>query len=446
MSDRWATEELARFALEADPGPAPRSAARRCILDALGSAAAGWTTPAARAFQGFAADGLAPGGQPVWFTGRCLSPAAAAAANAVAASALDLDDGHREAAGHPGAAVVPTVLAAGSGAGGPDLLHAVAVGYEVGVRVAAARNPDTLDTYSTGRWAAYAVVAAAGRLWRVPPDLLAHALAVAGVLSPGLSAAGYSRFMGNSAKEGIPWAVLTGFAALDLARRGWTGPLDILDHPGYFDPDRVLRDLGRGPYAVEQTYFKPYGCCRWIHAALDALQDIAVAHRVRPGEIERIDVDTFGRALSLSNEPAPTTLEGAQYSVPFCLAAAAVRGPAALVPPTPDLLADPRIRDLARRVRLVAAPDLDPLFPARTPARVTVHTRRGTWTRQVDVPRGDPDNPLSEAEIEAKFHTLCGRAGLASERAQTILAAVRRMEQDGPAPLLEALGPPPTEG
>jgi hypothetical protein len=73
--------------------------------------------------------------------------------------------------------------------------------------------------------------AAGGRLRRMNPDNLAQALAIAGVQAPGLSAAGYSQVMGNSTKEGIPWATLTGLSALWLADKGFTGPVDILDHP-----------------------------------------------------------------------------------------------------------------------------------------------------------------------------------------------------------------------
>ena len=98
----------------------------------------------------------------------------------------------------------------------------------------------------------------------------AEAMAVAGVLSPGLSAAGYSKVMGNHAKEGIPWATMTGLWAADLAAGGFTGPLDILDHPDYYDAAKILAGLGEG-FAVDAIYFKPYACCRWIHSALDGL-------------------------------------------------------------------------------------------------------------------------------------------------------------------------------
>jgi len=447
MGSPWTSELLAEFAVGVSAQDLPTTAtdaAARCLIDTLGAAAAGRLSPAAKALAGFSARAFAPGPCTAWYEGTALSLEAAAVTNSAAASALDLDDGHRAAGGHPGAAVLPAVLAAAElvGASGGAVLEAVVVGYEVGVRVAAGRNPATLDTYSTGRWAAYAVAAAAGRLCRVPADLLAHALAVAGVLSPGLSAAGYSRLMGNSTKEGIPWAVFTGLAALDLVRRGWTGPLDILDHPSYYNAHRIVSGLGGAPFAVEGVYFKPYGCCRWIHAALDALTDLLSEHRISPEEIEEIRVDTFGRAVNLSNEPAPSTLEGAQYSIPFCLALAAARGPQALLPLDAERLQDPRVLSLARRVTLSVAPELDPLFPKQTPARVIVTTRQGQLSRRVDTPRGDSNNPLSQTALEAKFRSLARWGGVSQERADRILTAAGELSFQDVASLMELLRPP----
>ena len=146
----------------------------------------------------------------------------------------------------------------------------------------AARDFSRLDTLSTGRWCAYGVAAAAGLLVRDTPQVLAMAFSIAGALSPGLSAAGYSALMGNQVKEGIPWAVMTGLTALELARQGLTGPLDILDHPDYFDADAITAGLGAGS-ALTAVYFKPYACCRWIHAAIDALLELVAGGAIEPG-------------------------------------------------------------------------------------------------------------------------------------------------------------------
>jgi 2-methylcitrate dehydratase PrpD len=410
---RWTTRLLAEYTCDlaiATPTADLCTAAGNALIDLIGCAAAGYPSPAARASRKVTRKLYADGGARLWFSPESLCAAGAAMANSTAASALDLDDGHRSAGGHPGAAIVPAVLAVGpaAGASGRDVILAMAAGYEVAVRVAAARDFSRLDTLSTGRWCAYGVTAAAGLLGRDDPEVLAHAFSIAGVLSPGLSAAGYSTLMGNQIKEGIPWATMTGLTALELARQGMTGPLDILDHSEYYDAAAVRSDLGRG-FLLRTAYFKPYACCRWIHAAVDALEQLlngTEGVRRSAAEIRRVDVHTFERALRLNNRTDPDTIEAAQYSLPFCLALAAAEGAGALLLLSPQHLHRPEIVDLAQRVRLHVDPDLDSRFPAEAGARVLVRFANGQLENTVRYPLGDPANPMDRRMLTAKFHKL----------------------------------------
>lgn len=439
-------ETLGRFAagLKADELP-PRlgEAVTRCLIDLLGAACAGHGSGAARMVRAVAGPLFAAGPAWLWFSGRRLAAPGAALANAAAASAWDLDDGHRAAAGHPGAAIIPACLAAAqeAGASARELQAALVLGYEVACRVAAARDLARLPTMASGRWVAYGVAAAAGRLHGLDAAGLAQAMAVAGVLSPDLAAAGYSRLMGNLVKEGIPWATLTGLVAVSLAAHGFSGPLDILDHPDYYQAPGITAGLG-GQWAIEQVYFKPYACCRWCHAAIDALLAIQDEQGLGADDIAEIQVHTFERALRLSNETDPATLEGAQYSLPFTLAVAAVEGAAGLLPLRPELLGREELVELAGRVRLEVDPELEAMFPERSPARVVVMTRsRGRHEHTVLDPLGDPANPLSTARLEEKFRALT--AGLLSpSRQQALLARVHALEPEGLPPLLEELGRP----
>ncbi|MCE5243439.1 MAG: MmgE/PrpD family protein [Desulfobacteraceae bacterium] len=439
----WATEVLADFILALRPGdvPAPaREMAKRCILDLVGAAAAGFDTPPARAMRHACTGIFSSGSSGVWFTDSRLGCAPAAAINAAAASALDIDDGQRTAGGHPGASIVPAALAAAeeTGADAEELLAAIAVGYEVGIRVAAARDFAALDTCSTGRWCSYGAAAAGAFLRRLPAKKLAEALAIAGVQSPGLSASGYSAVMGNHVKEGIPWSTLTGLVALDLAELGFTGPTDILDHPSYFDRNAILANLGER-YAIERVYFKPYSCCRWIHSALDALLGLMVENGIEPGQIERIRVHTFERALRLNNYSNPDSLEGAQYSIPFSLAVAALKGRGTMLPMKPDCLGQADIVALAEKVELSIDPELDRLFPARAPARLVLKTARGEWERLVRDAWGDPDNPMDVPSLEKKFRTLTD--GIFRQKDQDeAIDAVAHLETGGLERLIGLLG------
>jgi 2-methylcitrate dehydratase PrpD len=423
----YTTQKLAEFALSFRPediSDAVKTAAKRCVLDLLGAACAGRGSKSAAAIRHMVRKNFAPGTSEIWFTGDSMIASAAALANAASASALDLDDGHRGAAGHPGASIIPAVFAVAQEVNATDgeILAAMTIGYEIACRVGAARDFSRLPTLSTGRWCAYGAAAAAGRLRQLPAPVLAQAIAISGSQVPDLAASGYSRVMGNHVKEGIPWATLLGILAVDQAQEGFTGPLDILDHPDYFHPDKIMAQP-QSAWAIEQIYFKPYSSCRWSHAAIEALASILRENSLTVEAIERVTVETFERALRLNNYPDPGSLEAAQYSIPFCLGVAAVKGLDALLPLMAESLQDIDIVNFARRVTLTVDTGLNDLFPRKTPARVIVETPAGRIEKTVTDPRGDPANSMTQAELEAKFRRLT-QAHRTSEQQQQIIASV----------------------
>lgn len=255
---------------------------------------------------------------------------------------------------------------------------------------------------STGKWCNYGVAAAVGRLRGLSREQLVQAMAVAGVHGPNQSAAGYSKVMGNHAKEGIRWGSLAGVLGVTLAQSGFTGPTDILDHPAYYDAAAIARGLGRSA-AVDRVYSKPYSCCRWAHAAIDGLTDIIEQDGLRPSAVESVELHTFARALKLNNQADPDTLEGAQYSVLFCLGVAAHHGRQALLALGSERLDDPLATGFARKVTLLVDPALDARFPETTAARIVLRTATGVHQRDVVHPLGDPDNPMPRARLLDKF-------------------------------------------
>jgi 2-methylcitrate dehydratase PrpD len=439
-------QKLAEFITGLNASDIPASAmemAGRCVLDAFGAAIAGFQTPAAVAVRGFGSTFFPNGPAVIWLSDRKATPAGAAMINAAAACAQDLDDGHREAGGHPGAAIIPAGLAAAEAAGadGMRFLAAVVVGYEIGLRISAARDMKAVDTYSTGRWCGYGAAAAGGWLRGLKKDHLAQALAISGIYAPLQSASAYSR-MEHHTKEGIPWATLTGLAALDLAESGYRGPLDIFDHIDHFNIEKILDGLGE-TWAIEQTYFKPYSCCRWLHAPIDCLLDLMNQHNLKADQIISAEVHTFKRALNIKNHTHPNSIEGAQYSIPFCLAVAAHEGAAALLPLSASLLARPDLSNWAKRISLHFDPEAEAMFPAMTKARIVLETCQGRLEGSVDHPFGDPANPMSAGDLENKFRRVAGMS-LSKDRVSAILDGVACLADNNLAPLLMAVSGAPS--
>ncbi len=433
--------QLARHATQVDAAtlsPATRAAVCRCVLDAIASAAAALDQPGVQAAQQAAPLLHGAGRVPLWFTGRTASVGGALLANSAAIAALDLDDGYRMARGHPGAAVIPTALALAQAlpqATAGDLMAAVVAGYEVGVRLAAART-----SYApSGAWSGFAVAAAAGRLLGTDALTLAQALAIAAQTAPALPA--LAGLAGSDVKEGIPAGAASGWAALQLALAGFTGPMTVLDDAHLFNAPAALRGLGNTPL-IEGTYFKPFGCCRHIHAPLQALLQLQAQHGFDASDVDGIEVYTYQATFNLSNRQRPDSLVEAQYSVPYCLALCLLHGADALVPLRAAHLADTQVGRLAQRTVVRHDAAIEPLFPARSPARVAVALADGSRLESpLTDPRGDPDRPLSTAELERKLR-VATRATLPPARQQALIDAVARLHAGDARPLLAALKAP----
>ena len=430
-----ATQKLAEFVAGHKQGQLPSSArdmAALLVTDLIAAAAAGSGGSLSVAARAAAEALYGQGPACVWLTGTTSSIAGAAMVNAAAASALDIDDGHRGAAGHPGAGIIPAVLALGQSIGARDacMLEAIALGYDVALRVATSRPSATIDTYCSGRWVGFGVTAAAGRLLGLDATRLAHAMAIAGAESPVILPR--SR-LGNSVKEGIPAAVVAGLTAAVRAQAGGTGPIDLLDDESLFSQDILLSGLGQ-TWWIEQCYLKPYACCRYMHAAVDAI--LALRQPGKP--IVELRIETFQQGLRLSNARAPTTLEGGQYSYYFSCAVAALHGQEALQPVDPALLLDPEVLALAGRIRLDAHEDFAASFPGGTPCRVTLDQGDGPSTMTVLHALGDVGNPMSRALVRQKFRRITAQA-VSPEKQDALLTALDGLLVDGFEPLFAAL-------
>lgn len=424
------------------PGSEDRTMALKCILDLVGAAVAGRDMPGPMAVRRAAHVLMGAGSSAIWATGEKAALAGAVFANASAASALDLDDGHRLARGHPGAAVIPSVLAwlPRTNATASDLISAISIGYDVGVRIASAQMPKTIATRQTGRWASVAAAAAVARLLRCDADQTAQALAIAAVLAPNQQAngsSGYSRLTGNDVKEGIAWSATLGLVAVQLASGGHTGPADVFDHGDYYDRQTILAGLGVRSHLLG-AYFKPYACCRYIHAALDAFFLLAKENKLDAEDIVGVEIETFGWALKLGNKHRPATLVDVQYSLPYCIAIAAIEGRDALAPLGADLLGRQDLSVFCEKVRLTINDEIDALFPGETLARVTISTASARFRSEVMGPRGDPQRPMSFEEIEEKFRRVTCRA-LTAERQREVVAGVLDLPDDHGSGLLMAL-------
>lgn len=407
---------------------------KQCLLDLLGVAAVGRGTQLAEISIGFAVAQL--GGVPsarILFDGRRASPSGAAFAGATLIDSFDAHDGHALTKGHAGVAVLPALLAlldSGVAVDGPELLTSLVMGYEVATRAGVALHASTCDYHTSGAWNAVACAAIGARLLRLDVACTREALGVAEYHGP------RSQMMRCIAhptmvKDGSGWGALAGLSAAYLAQAGFTGA------PAITVEDEVHAtlwiDLGTRWRILEQ-YMKPYPVCRWAQPAMEGAASLVRAHGVEPSRIMRVEVHTFAEAAALAGT-APRTTEEAQYSLPFPLAALLMRGRVGADEIGPSGLADLAILALASRVTLVADSRLSRRFPTERLAQVTFVLDDGTILQSaLAEARGDAADPLSNAEISAKFQGLAAHLDDALRRG--IEDAVDELDRGGDVPAL----------
>lgn len=432
MSAGRSIEDLARFLVDAQRGDIADHVIARaadCVLDVIGAAAAGRAAPGVQAMQIALEASLSGGVSRLWFAGREMTAAGAAAINAMAATALDIDDGHRMAAGHPGAAVVTAAIAVAEECDATleDFLVAVVLGYEASVRVALARQSDHYTSTVSGRWSGVGSAVAAARLRGVPAPIMEQVILLSEQQAPRLSSAMLHGFAGSHVKEGIAWSVLTGLVSADLAAAGFLGYPDTFEQGVLYDPQKLIDDLGAFT-AIDGLFFKPYACCRWIHAALDGVQEIMAEQALDSGDLQAIEIATFRRAVELGNHIAPETEMEAQFSVPFCVGAMAVGGASVLTPLDITLLGDVQVRAVAEKTSVILDDEMEAAFPARAAAITRVTHKGGVAECRIDAPFGDPANPMDRQDLQAKFRRLT-RDALDQEHREAIVTLMEEASQ-----------------
>lgn len=441
----FVTTELAEFVCgqryENLPAPAVEKT-ERAILDTLASLIGGVRTDNATLSRKAAQACFGEGSSIVWFTEAKLHRLGALFANCAAASALDVDDGHCLAAGHPGAAIIPAVLmeAGHLASSGYEVLTATALGYDVALRIAAARRFTDTMSFASGQWTGYGVAAAVGWLRKMRARELAHAIAIAGAEAPQNLPQGDCQ--ASSVKGSSPWSAISGLFAVDRAALGMSGSVDMLDRTHAYNVAAVTADLGER-WLITETYLKPYAACRYTHPVIDAVLMLAT-YRGQDEPIDRIVVDIFPEAQKLPNETAPKSLEGAQFSIPFAAALAALRGIEAFRPLRPRSLSDAEVVSLAEKVEIRYPDEFAGIFPRRTPARVKLGIGGREVVAEIARPLGDELNPMDGPAVENKLHDL-GSGILSKKHHDHLVHSIAQLKQGKLAPLLASLANQPVE-
>jgi 2-methylcitrate dehydratase PrpD len=398
--------------------------------------------------------GMAAGNAGVFGDAARYTPAGAAFLNGALAHSLDFDDTHAAASLHPGAPVIPAALAAGEmvGASGAEVLAAIIAGYEVTCRVALALPAGAhydRGFHPTATCGAFGAAAAASRVFGLDADGVASALGT--VLS---QAAGSLQFLANGAwtkRSQVGWAAVNGLMAATLVREGFKGASEALEGKHGFmrayapnpTPERAVQDLGV-VWELMNTAVKPYPSCRYGHAGIDAALALRAANDLKPSEITAVRLGLPKSGMLLIGAPAekkadPRNVVDGQFSGPFVISAALATG--SMGWDSYGLLQDPTVRALLPKVECAFDPAAEAEFPANMSGKLTIEARGERFEQMVVVPKGEPTNFLSEAELRAKFAGLADTV-LGADRAAALANAVLAIDTMGDVSRLARLAAP----
>ncbi|MEN2976393.1 MmgE/PrpD family protein (plasmid) [Tistrella bauzanensis] len=416
------SEEIASFALSTLSIPDDVLAlARLHFMDTFGIAVASSGFPFAASINsaanelGSGADAHAIG------TGRALPAPSAALVNGVLAHGLDYDDTHIAAIYHASATAFASALAAGEAtkSSGAAVLEAYVVALEVGCRLALTANGEFHDRHlhPTSICGPFAAACAAGRLYGMDHAALSNALGLCGSLAGGIL-----ELEGSWMKRLHPgWAAHAGLSAAAMGRAGFKGPRQVLegDH-GFFaahlgrKPDRetLLAGLGQS-WELMGLAIKPYPCCHFIHAFVDAAIALRETNAIDVAAIARIDAPLSQRLhpmvyLPENQKRAPQTEYDALFSVPYVIGLALAKGRVDVAGFYDGDLADPEVLDIAAKVTCSIDEKSD--FPAHFPGEVRIEMTDGTrHVLRKPQSRGTPGLRLTPGEIIAKFRANASR-------------------------------------
>jgi 2-methylcitrate dehydratase PrpD len=211
-----------------------------------------------------------------------------------------------------------------------------------------------------------------------------------------------------------------GIMSLVLADEGFTGAKDILEgsyglYPlymhGQFDPEALTGALGKR-FESSNSSIKPYPSCKFTHAAINSVLELAGKNKVTADDVDEITIHTssYNRAIcGGETKISPQTIPDAQFSYYYTVATALLKGKVFIEDFTKEAINDPDVLALARKVKVVVDPDKDKLQSLMSPTDIEIRTKDGKrYRKSMEFVKGHPKNPMSMAEVVEKFEK-CAR-------------------------------------
>lgn len=414
------SRKMAKFArsltYDAIPEPA-RKEAKRFLLDSVGCALAALDLEDMQAAYRYIQKLGGKEQASIIGHGTKTNMANAALMNALLVRAMDYNDIYwKQDPSHP-SDIIPAALAPGEfvNASGKDLLVGILIAYEVEMRLCLAADPGVREVgWHHASLTQFVSPLVAGRMLALSEDEMVAAVGISGSshFTLGGVVAGHLTNMKNTAD---PMATEAGVRAAMLAQTGYSGPVEVFEgKEGTFevisnvkwDANKLLDGLG-GTFLITECGYKAFPTEALTHQPITAVLEVMQENGIDPHAVSEILIKTTTRGADILSDPSkyqPTTKETADHSLPYCIAVAAAKGNVLPSDFSEEALKDPFVWELLPKIKVVADPEIDGLFPKVKRAVVTITTQDGkSYARQEDFAKGRAERPLSDDELIDKF-------------------------------------------
>jgi 2-methylcitrate dehydratase len=393
--------------------------AKRYLLDSLGCALGGYQQHDVKIALEVLEEHGGAGPATVIGTGAKMDPVSASLLNALMVRVMDYNDIYwQQDPSHP-SDIIPAAMACGerTAKDGRELIVGIVLGHEFEMRLCEAAIPGIRERgWHHATLTAFVSPIVAARMLDLGWEEMQHAIGISGsrMCTLGAVTAGKLTMMKNTVD---PMATQSGVLAALLAEKGYTGPEHVIDGKEglahCMGPEWKLELLEDGlgdAFRITRCGMKAFPTEALTHAPISCTLDLIKDNDLQADQVEKVHIRSLARAADILADPSkydPRTKETADHSLPYVIAAAVADRQVTPLQFTDQKIMDPTIRAQLRKVEVVADPEIEALFPELQRVIVTVVTTDGReFTKQVDYPKGDPRNPLTDQEIEEKFDAL----------------------------------------
>jgi 2-methylcitrate dehydratase len=421
------SRKMARFALDLTYDEIPEAArkeAKRFLLDSVGCALAALDHEDMQQAYQYVKELGGNEQATIIGHGTKTNMANAALMNALLIRAMDYNDIYwKKDPSHP-SDIIPAALSTGEyrDASGQDVLVGIVIAYELEMRLCLAADPGVREVgWHHASLTQFVSPLVAGRMLGLTEDQLVAATGISGSshFTLGGVVAGHLTNMKNTAD---PMATEAGVRAAMLAQTGYSGPVEVFEgKEGTFevvsnvkwDPEKILGGLGE-TFLITQCGYKAFPTEALTHQPITATLELMAKEKIDPHAVTEVLVKTTTRGADILSDPSkyrPTTKETADHSLPYCIAVAVAKGNVLPSDFEEEALKDPFVWELLPKIKVVADPEIDALFPKVKRAIVTIRTRDGeSHTKQEDFAKGRAERPLTDEELIDKFRANASEA------------------------------------